>query len=103
MRTWMAWKDLCWRERSLLACLRRSLDTSTLRTATSSSAGREVFDCTDVWKCIKCIFYVLCKLQCTGVYLGSFVLHLCLIKKKKSCASNIQEKWLHWLDTVPSK
>lgn len=41
-KTWTAWKDLCWRGRSLLASQRRSLGTSSLRTATSSSAGRKV-------------------------------------------------------------
>lgn len=42
MKTWTAWKDSCWRERSLLASRRRSLGTSSLKTATSSSAGREL-------------------------------------------------------------
>lgn len=41
MKTWTAWKDSSWRGRSSLASQRRSSGTSSLRTATSSSAGRE--------------------------------------------------------------
>lgn len=43
-KTWTAWKDSCWRGRSSLASQRRNLGTSSLRTATSSSAGREVIE-----------------------------------------------------------
>lgn len=42
MKTWTAWKDSSWRGRSSLASQRRNSGTSSLRTATSSSAGREV-------------------------------------------------------------
>lgn len=42
MKTWTAWKDSSWRGRSSLASQRRNSATSSLRTATSSSAGREV-------------------------------------------------------------